>query len=402
MQMRKKTIIILGGGYAGLTAAARLAEQDMFAVTLIDRNSHFHERVRLHEIAAGRPYRSFAYRDMLEPRGTAFRQARVESLDPARNHVELATSDGGTASLDADYILYALGSTMDQGAIPGLAAYGHSLADFGAALAGLGKLQVLDAPRIVIGGGGLTALELAAELAEVRPDAAVTLVPGNGLSANNHPGGFHPKAVAHIRKVLERLGISVIDGDYISAVDAGQALTTGGRSLCFDLYLHASGFRIPDLAKRSGIATDDDGRILTDWSLRAVSHPSIFAIGDAAIARTAESNPSRLSCATAMPMGASVARSLADIAAGKAPQPHVTGYAFRNVSLGRADGVIQFLDNEDRPLADVWTGTKAAKWKEYICRTTLHTMRLAEQPERPAMPPIRLLPHLMQHAKKIA
>jgi NADH dehydrogenase FAD-containing subunit len=402
MHSLRKTVIILGGGYAGLAAASRLAENPMFAVTVVDRSEHFHERIRFHEIAAGRPYRSFAYRDMLEPRGILFRQATVESLDPERNHVELATTDGTKASLDADYIVYALGSTIDPDAIPGLAAYGSTLADFGAALAVHTKLQALDAPRIVVGGGGLTALELSTELAEARADAKVTLVPGNGLLPSNRPGGFHPKAIGHIRVTLERLGIEVLDCSYVGAVEAGLALTIDGQSLPFDLYLHASGFCIPDLARRSGIATDEDGRILTDWSLRSVSHPAIFAIGDAALARTADCNPSRLSCSAAMPMGTAVARILADVASGKRPQAHVTGYAFRNVSLGRNNGVIQFLDNEDRPLADVWTGSKAAKWKDYISRTGLHTVRFADEPERPAMPPIRLLPHLMQHAKKIA
>lgn len=402
MHHLKKTVVILGGGYAGLAAATRLAENDMFAVTVVDRNACFHERIRLHEIAAGRPYRSFAYRDMLEPRGIAFRQAKVESLDPTRNHVELAMADGTNAGLDADYIVYATGSTMGLDAIPGLAAQGNTLTDFGAALAVHAKLQALNAPRIVIGGGGLTALELATELAEARPDAEVTLVPGNGLSPSNRPGGFHPKAIQHIRQVLERLGIGVLDGDYVSTVEAGRVLTAHGQTLPFDLYLHVSGFHIPDLARCSGIATDENGRILTDWSLRSVSHPSIFAIGDAALARTAESNSSRLSCGTAMPMGTAVARILADVAAGKRPPAHVTGYAFRNVSLGRSDGVIQFLDNEDRPLADVWTGSKAAKWKDYISLTGLHTIRFGDEPQRPAMPPIRLLPHIIQHARKIA
>jgi NADH dehydrogenase len=402
MHSHRQKIIILGGGYAGLTAAARLAEAGTFDITLIDRSERFTERVRWHEIAAGRHFRSWLYRDMLPPMGVTFLQGDVQSIDPDMVSVRVASQDAEPRELRADHILYALGSSSDRHAIEGLAAHGRVLADAESAWAIHRTLTTLQSPRIAIGGGGLTAIELAAELADARPEANVTLVPGNGLSASSSPGGFHPEAMSHIRKALDRLGVKVLDGALVEAVDAENIRITGGERLRCDLYVHASGFAISDLARKAGIAVDGAGRILADPFLRSLSHPSIFAIGDAAISKTAAQNASRLSCATAMPMGAAVARNLQASAEGRSLQPHVTGYAFRNVSLGRADGVIQFLDNEDRPLADVWTGTKAAKWKEYICQTTLHTIRFASPPKRPAMPPLRLLPHLIQHAKKIA
>lgn len=76
-------IVILGGGYAGLTVAQRLSNQDNhIAITLIDAQSHFVERNRLHQLAAGQDIPQISYRSFLEPWGVRFIQATVVSLQP--------------------------------------------------------------------------------------------------------------------------------------------------------------------------------------------------------------------------------------------------------------------------------------------------------------------------------
>jgi NADH:ubiquinone reductase (H+-translocating) len=64
------------------------------------------------------------------------------------------------------------------------------------------------------------------------------------------------------------------------------------------------------------------------------------------------------------------------LAGGAAPGPVAVGAAVRCMSLGRADGLIQFVDAQDRPTPDIWTGARAARWKEYICRRTLNGIGL--------------------------
>ena len=98
-------IVVLGGGYAGLTAAARLAEAGM-APTLIDAKDEFVERIRLHEVAAGSTPRSLPYAPFLAARGGTFRRAQVAALDADRHTLRL--SDGDRVTYDV--LVYAVGS----------------------------------------------------------------------------------------------------------------------------------------------------------------------------------------------------------------------------------------------------------------------------------------------------
>jgi len=90
------------------------------------------------------------------------------------------------------------------------------------------------------------------------------------------------------------------------------------------------------------------------------------------------------------------ARTVAALVKGKAPSAFRFVYLFRNICLGRRDGVIQFLDRDDRPRDLVWSGTKAAAWKEFICRGTLSTIGLYPAPGMPAAPPLSMLPQMLR------
>ena len=83
-------IVILGGGYAGLTAAARIAEADSgVSVTLIDRKKEFVERIRLHEIAAGSEPRDLGYQKFMESRGGGFLRGVISSIDLDQQTLEV-------------------------------------------------------------------------------------------------------------------------------------------------------------------------------------------------------------------------------------------------------------------------------------------------------------------------
>src|SRR5207248_10825007 len=111
------------------------------------------------------------------------------------------------------------------------------------------------------------------------------------------------KGRAYLHKTFNRLGITLREKITVKQIAANAAVTQDGSMLPFDLCLWTAGFSIPLLARQSGIRVNACGQVLIDGELRSVSHPNIYAVGDAAAFET----PLRLACATAMPMGAHAA-----------------------------------------------------------------------------------------------
>lgn len=101
-------IVVVGGGYAGVMAADRLARKAPRSVriTLIDPNPSFTERIRLHRVAAGlRDSASVPWDEVLHPRVDRL-PVLVDRIDVGASRVSLR--DGG--SLPFDHLVYAVGS----------------------------------------------------------------------------------------------------------------------------------------------------------------------------------------------------------------------------------------------------------------------------------------------------
>jgi NADH dehydrogenase FAD-containing subunit len=82
-----------------------------------------------------------------------------------------------------------------------------------------------------------------------------------------------------------------------------------------------------------------------------------------------------MACATAMPMGTYVGEAVAKAVRGGPIAPFRFAYRIRCISLGRHDGLIQHVDEADRPIPQVWTGRVAAALKEIVCRSTVVAIR---------------------------
>lgn len=110
------TILILGGGYAGVMAALRLAYRTRRlnrTITLINASAHFVERCRLHEAATGMALRKRPLVGMLRGSGVQFQQGWVTRLDPTHQVVTVRT-DQGEEQLPYNYLINALGSRTNH------------------------------------------------------------------------------------------------------------------------------------------------------------------------------------------------------------------------------------------------------------------------------------------------
>jgi len=362
-------IVVLGAGYAGLAAANRIAGQARHTqVTLVNARAQFVERVRLHQVAAGQQLREHPLRERLRGTGIQLVIGRVHALDLDRRQVRLDSATEA-ATVAYDTLVYALGSAADSSRV---AEHAYPVADLDSARE-LGKrVPDLAAERGVLAvvGGGLTGIETATELADTYPQLRVRLVtagqPGGWLSARGR---------AHLRRVFDRLGIEVQSGATVTGVGPDGVVLADGARIGAGLTVWATGFVAPALARQAGLAIDTTGRILVDDTLRSRSHPEVYAIGDSAAAHRAGGQLLRMSCATGLPTGQCAAAAITARLAGRRPSPLRFRYVIQCISLGRRDGLIQFVHPDDSPHDRVLTGRAAARVKELVVRGALLATR---------------------------
>lgn len=393
MSTRKPRILILGGGYAGLHLARRLAHPAMPSadIVLLDASDHWRERIRLHQLAAGQALPLYSYRRVLQPLGVGFIHAQVEAIQPGGRKVFARAANGASLTLDYDYLALALGSRL---ATPSGLEELLPLDTGAQAEAIHQRLQNRPDARVLIAGAGLSGLECAFELAETWPRARVTLADAGELRPSQRPGGWSAKAVHYLREAAGRLSIDWRSNAKVLSSQRGVATFACGAKQEFDLGLLSAGFVPPRLIAASGLSVSDRGLVLAGSDLSCEGYPEIVAIGDCAAISTPQSGPLRMSCAAALPAAIGAANTLSARMQDKPAPEFRFQYMFRNVSIGRYDGLVQFVDARDVPTRTIWKGNKAAEWKEFICRTTVAELGLAAIPKMPHCPPLVLLPRL--------
>ncbi|HZX06585.1 NAD(P)/FAD-dependent oxidoreductase [Kribbella sp.] len=357
----KHRIVVLGAGYSGAIAAGRLAARlyrDEVTVTLVNAEPDFVERVRMHEVATGRDLKHRSYAEMFAGTGVVLKLAKVTAVDVERKTVALEAEE-----LEYDTLVYALGSGWNSQGVPGAAEHAYQIASRPGALRLRERLASLPAGQpVTVVGGGLTGVEFVTELAESRPDLDVALVVRGGLG-----DWLSDKGRRHLRKVVDRLGITVHENAHVTAVGADH-VAVGGTRIPTAVTVWTAGFAVHPIVQATSLEVSDTGRIVVDRTMRSVSHPDVYAIGDAAYALGSKDKPLRMSCASGQPMAWQAADSIAArLTGGRLPHAPLA-YFNQCISLGRQDGLIQYVTSDDRAVNAALTGRVAAVYKESICK----------------------------------
>jgi NADH dehydrogenase len=362
-------VVVIGGGYAGVMAANRLAGRDDVTVTLINPRPSFVERIRLHQLVGGSDDAVTDYQQVLSDRIRLVVDT-VTRINAAERSVALAT--GGTVGYD--YLIYAVGSGSADPRVPGAAEFAYPIATLEDAL----RLHpVVDAApataEVTVVGAGPTGIETAAELAE--QGRTVTLVCGDVLGPYLHRRGRRSVATR-----LAALGVTILDGASatVTEVTNDAVRLRDGRVLPSQVTIWTAGFGVPDLAARSGLRTDALGRLHTDETLTSVDDERIVAAGDSA---APSGLPLRMSCQAAMPLGARAADTIISRISGAQPAPLNQSFAGQCISLGRGAGIFQFAHRNDVALWFHLDGRPGAKLKEFVCQSTVK--HLAAEARKP-------------------
>ncbi|WLP90480.1 FAD-dependent oxidoreductase [Gordonia sp. NB41Y] len=368
----RQTVVVLGGGYAGVTAANRLAADRGLDVVLINPRDHFVERIRLHQWTADTGDPRHPYASVLAA-GVRLIVDAAEHIDAAHRRVRLAS---GTV-LGYDLLIYAVGSAGAT-TIPGAAEHALAICEWESA--GRIRERIATLPErsaISVVGGGLTGVETAAELAGL--GHRITLVAGGEITP-----GISPRARASTRATLRRLGVIVREHTVVHRIEETGVMVggpDGDAEITGDLTVLAAGFTGPDLARNSGLSCDDAGRLRTHASLVSVDDTAIVGTGDAAVP---DGVHTRMSCQAASQLGLHAAKTARAQLAGRPPTPAHPVFVSQCISLGREAATLQVTHLDDAPARTVVTGRAAVLVKEYVCRGTVWGLKgLARMAGRP-------------------
>ncbi len=297
-----KKVVIIGGGFGGLSAAKVLAKHE-FDITIIDKTNHHVFQPLLYQVATT----ALSPADIASPIRSIFSDYKnvevflgeVKSIDREQRKVFFNDSE-----IDFDYLIIATGSRHSyygkdhwEKYAPGLKTLDDALKIREKILLSLEaaeKEKVSDNRQkhlnFVIIGGGPTGVELAGAISEIvnknilpdfrNIDASMTKVyliealPGI-LSA------YPDKLSKHALEDLKKLGVIIILNEKVTEVNE-NGVQVGNEFIQTENILWAAGNQASSLISAVGIETDKSGRAIVNDDMCTKTDENIFVIGDAA------------------------------------------------------------------------------------------------------------------------
>jgi NADH dehydrogenase len=372
--MAGRRLLILGGGFGGLDVARAIgrsrAAREYWDTLLIDKENFFQFNPLLPAVAVGAvETRHIVYplRQMARHRDIRFLKNKVEHIDLAAREVRLHND----LRRGYDTLVVALGSVTDDYGIPGVEAHTMPFKTIVDAMRLRARVVELfemaeqaetEAQRrrllsFAIVGGGVTGVEVAAELIEMARETLLPRYPHLHAShltvaliegAERLVTTARKEHSAYVRRFLERRGVLVRTASRVARVEPRTVhLEDGERIEAFTL-LWTAGVRPPDVVRGLPLLHAPDGRVRVDAHLHALGPDSrpldhVYVIGDCAAADRGDGTWQPRLSQTAVAMGSYLGRALVREAAGKTVPPFGFKDAGYIISLGKHSSVVDLF-----------------------------------------------------------
>jgi NADH dehydrogenase len=300
----QRHVVIVGGGFAGVGCARRLAKHDAVRVTLIDRNNYHQFQPLLYQVATSQLAPddvAYSLRKLFRDKPNVdVKLAEVAAVDPGTRTVTAA--DG--QQLSGDAVVVAAGARPNFFRTSGAERNSFPLYTLSQATRLRSRIIALfeDADRspglldrgalnFVVVGAGATGVEVAGALADLIRDtmsveyrdlavtaARVHLVDLGHVLLGPFSEGSHEYAA----KVLQRKGVRTHLGVAVTAVRPGEVEFADGTTIPTHCVIWGGGIQAAELAGATGLVQGHGGRleVLADLSVDGV--PGVHAAGDVA------------------------------------------------------------------------------------------------------------------------
>lgn len=306
-----KRFVILGGGYGGLTVAQELLDGDLpsdTSLVLIDRMPFQGLKTEYYALAAG----TASDHDLRvafpsDPR-LLLMFGEVTEIDPANKLVRLA----GQEPISYDWLVIALGCTDNYHGIEGAREYSSSIQTFSATRK---TYQMINDTKpygqISIIGGGLSGVEVAAELRESRPDLNIRIIDRGSSVLSAFPSTLKRYVsswfIEHNVEMLGNVSLNRVEQGALHDAKSKETFYT-------DVTVWTAGIQPVDIVQRLNFPKDKQGRLVVNKYYQLPEYTEVFVIGDCA------SVPFSPSGQLAGAMGKQVAEVMQAIWKGKEPK----------------------------------------------------------------------------------
>jgi NADH:ubiquinone reductase (H+-translocating) len=338
-----KRVVIVGGGFAGLSCARQLASHPAVRITLIDKNNYQQFQPLLYQVASGLLApgdAAFALRSILQRHANVHvKMAEVVSADLTTRTVE--TADG--QRYQGDFLVLAAGSQVNFFGTPGADQHAYplySLQDAEVLRSRiLGVLESADrdpsliakgALNFVIVGAGPTGTEMAGALGDAMQRSLKSEYKDLDLSkaqiflvdmGQSVLSTFSRKSQAYAARMLAQRGVQVRLGAAVKEVTSGDVLLADGTRIPTRTMIWAGGLKASPLSRNLGVQPGHGGRIDVQPDFGVKGFAGVYALGDFANIAGADGKPLPQLAAVAQQSGKHCAQNIAAAIAGQPGEP---------------------------------------------------------------------------------